>query len=51
MNKMIVNQEYKIKVLRKEVHKAIGFRKNDLGKQLKEEIRQLKIAKQYLGVN
>lgn len=52
MNKMLENQINKIKKLKQEISKTKSYyRRNDLNKQLKEEIRQLNIAKKYLTNN
>ncbi len=48
MNKMIENQTNKINQIRLELSKTKSYyRRNDLMKQLKEEIKQLNIAKKW----
>lgn len=47
---MIENQEEKIKSIRKQIKMTRSYyRKQDLIKQLNEEIKQLNIAKRYLN--
>lgn len=49
MNKMIQKQIDKINALRVEYHKSKSyFRRTDLSKQIKEEVKQLNIAKGFM---
>jgi len=49
MNKMIQKQIDKINALRIEYHKSKSyFRRTDLSKQIKEEIKQLNLARGYV---
>lgn len=49
MNKMIQNQIDKINALRKEYYQSKSYyRRNDLQKQIKEEVKQLNIARGYV---
>lgn len=48
---MITKQEQKIESIRTQIKMTRSYyRKNDLIKQLKEEVKQLKIAKRYLNM-
>ena len=47
---MIKNQEQKIEFIKNQIKLTRSrLRKNDLNKQLKEEVKQLEIAKRYLN--
>ena len=49
MNKMIQKQIDKINELRKEYYKSKSyFRRTDLSKQIKEEVKQLNLARGYV---
>ena len=49
MNKMIQNQINKINELRKQLYKSKSYyQRNDLQKQIKEEIKQLNLARGYV---
>ena len=49
MNKMIQKQIDKINELRKEYYQSKSYyRRNDLQKQIKEEIKQLNLARGYV---
>jgi hypothetical protein len=48
---MITKQEQKIESIRTQIKMTRSYyRKNDLIKQLNEEVKQLKIAKRYLNM-
>ena len=52
MNKMLENQLNKINKLKQEIYNTKSYyRLNDLNKQLKEEQKQLNIAKRYVDKN